>query len=390
MIKNIKVTDKQGNLIGTTYPKRAKGLVKNGRAEYISGCEIQLNTHAPIANDTEDKNMSKVINFNAREFRFDKRCDNNVGSRFFITDCFGEGTEVFEIGNWGWDWTQIVCEKQLEKNTDYIFRFAMTGGICDTRDETSQFVICPVAEDEDISAAWENRYTYSLAQSEYKPALSKRWGSGFIRIYEIPFNTYDCERFAFAFIAMHAAAKIFPAKELSAYADFEDLSCDEYYAQRTNNLYGGCPKSSCYCSDGANMSFNNTNMSESELAETLSNLGDGCNVQLQNVNIYSVENGACLNIGGQSDGSNFDLSNANLTSRALSMLVCKLGDGCIVCLNNANVTAEGIDNMYSVGNKSDGVNIDLNNAKLPGAVVNLIKSKLGDGCNLDLSQAEIL
>ena len=85
MIKNIKVTDKQGNLIGTTYPKRAKGLVKNGRAEYISGCEIRLNTHAPIASDTEDKIMSKVINFNAREFKFDKRCDNNVGSRLFIT-----------------------------------------------------------------------------------------------------------------------------------------------------------------------------------------------------------------------------------------------------------------------------------------------------------------
>lgn len=387
MIKNIKVTDKQGNLIGTTYPKRAKGLVKNGRAEYISGCEIRLNTHAPIASDTEDKIMSKVINFNAREFKFDKRCDNNVGSRLFITDCFGEDTEVFEIGNWGWDWTQIICEKQLERNTDYIFRFAMTGGICDTHDETSQFVICPVAEGKDISAAWEDRYTYSLAQAEYKPAISKRWGSGFVRIYEIPFNTYDCEKFTFIFIAMHAAAKIFPAKELSAYADFEDLSYDEYCAQRTQNLYGGCSESS-FSSDGSNMNLDNTNMSENELAETLSNLGDGCNVQLKNVTIYSAE-GEYFDIGFMSDGSYFDLSNANLTSRALSMLVCKLGDGCNVCLSNVNVTAEGIDNMYSVEKKADGVNIDFINAKIPRAVVSLINSKLGDGCNLDLSAADI-
>ncbi|WP_124099756.1 hypothetical protein [Ruminococcus sp. Marseille-P6503] len=389
MTKNITVTDRHGNLIGTTYPKRAKGLVKNGRAEYISGCEIRLNTHAPIANDTEDKIMSKVIDFNAREFNFDKSCDSNVGSRLFITDCSGENTEVFEIGNWYWDWTQIICEKQLEKNTEYVFRFAMTGGICDTRDETSQFVICPIAEGENISSAWENRYAYSLAQAEYKPTLSKRWGNGFIRIYEIPFNTYDCERFAFVFIAMHAAARIFPAKELSAYADFEDLSCDEYYAQRAQNFsYGGCPGGSFNCSDGANMNFNNSNISENELAEALRSFGDGCDIQFQNVNICSSQ-GDHPDIGYMSDGSNFDFSNANLTSKAVSMLVSKLGDGCNVCFANVNVTTEGIGNMYSVGHKADGVYIDLANARIPRAVVNLINSKLGDGCNLNLSGADI-
>ncbi len=36
MEKNVSVIDGSGRLIGTTYPKRAKGLVKSGRARYVS------------------------------------------------------------------------------------------------------------------------------------------------------------------------------------------------------------------------------------------------------------------------------------------------------------------------------------------------------------------
>lgn len=40
--KNITVVDKQGNIYEATYPKRAKGLVKNGRARFISEDTICL------------------------------------------------------------------------------------------------------------------------------------------------------------------------------------------------------------------------------------------------------------------------------------------------------------------------------------------------------------
>ena len=40
MTKNVSVIDESGRLIGTTYPKRARGLVKNGRARYAS-CETE-------------------------------------------------------------------------------------------------------------------------------------------------------------------------------------------------------------------------------------------------------------------------------------------------------------------------------------------------------------
>ena len=35
MTKNVIVVDEQGNEYGATYPKRAKGLVKNGRARFV-------------------------------------------------------------------------------------------------------------------------------------------------------------------------------------------------------------------------------------------------------------------------------------------------------------------------------------------------------------------
>ena len=42
MTKNIEVVDEQGNVYGATYPKRAKGLVKNGRARFVGENRICL------------------------------------------------------------------------------------------------------------------------------------------------------------------------------------------------------------------------------------------------------------------------------------------------------------------------------------------------------------
>ena len=74
--KNVVVTDINGKRIGATYPKRAKGLVKNGRAEYASDCEKctirMLDTHKPTVDNTEVNNMSKVIDFDPRDFKADK------------------------------------------------------------------------------------------------------------------------------------------------------------------------------------------------------------------------------------------------------------------------------------------------------------------------------
>lgn len=56
--KNIIVVDEQGKQYEATYPKRAKGLVKNGRARFIDTNKICL---VCPPNNTEDNNMSDAI-----------------------------------------------------------------------------------------------------------------------------------------------------------------------------------------------------------------------------------------------------------------------------------------------------------------------------------------
>ena len=60
--KNIVVVDEQGNFYESTYPRRAKGLVKNGRARFINENTICL-VSLPNQN-VEDNFMSDNVNVN--------------------------------------------------------------------------------------------------------------------------------------------------------------------------------------------------------------------------------------------------------------------------------------------------------------------------------------
>lgn len=57
MTKNVTVLDENGNILGTTFEKRAEGLIKKGRARRVSDTEICL---APSASITEE-NMSEEL-----------------------------------------------------------------------------------------------------------------------------------------------------------------------------------------------------------------------------------------------------------------------------------------------------------------------------------------
>ena len=58
--KNIIVVDEQGNEYEATYPKRAKGLVKNGRARFVDENKICL--ACPPDKILEEEKMSNNIN----------------------------------------------------------------------------------------------------------------------------------------------------------------------------------------------------------------------------------------------------------------------------------------------------------------------------------------
>ncbi len=235
--KNVIVTDEFGNRIGLTYPKRARGLVKKGRAEYAANDRIRLlkGAYDPPVNDTEDFKMSNVINFNAGEFKFDTNvqsmdgspCVINAGSRMFLTDFKGENVQVFEIGDWQWTWSQIKCTEQLEPNTDYLFRFAVTGGLNDTGNGVSHFI---VMQDKN----WEDRLEYPLERSRFKPVLSKRCNGEWLRVYEIPFNSGESGTVTFMFNAQHFVETIMPAYENEAYADFEDITYEQLWQEIQN------------------------------------------------------------------------------------------------------------------------------------------------------------
>ena len=242
MEKNVVVTDMNQNQIGVTYPKRAKGLVKRGRAEFVGDCEIRLlQTSAATVisnlNITEEQPMLKQIQFCARDFKFDPDCRSNAGQRVMVsTD--DTVTELFEIGDWTWNWTQIIRDVETEPQSDYIFRFAMTGGHNDSKDEICQVMVFPEGE-------WEERYVYPLEKSRFRPVLSKRLDESkagcdtFLRVYELPFSTGEHTRFRIMLVAQHCVARFFPAKEFSAYADMEDQTWAEWYDARMARLHSG-------------------------------------------------------------------------------------------------------------------------------------------------------
>ncbi|MDE6746726.1 MAG: hypothetical protein K2J72_08825, partial [Oscillospiraceae bacterium] len=119
---------------------------------------------------------------------------------------------------------QIRCEKQLEPNTDYVFRFAVQGGVNHTGDGQSRFI---VVQDKN----WEDRLEYPLERSRFKPTLSKRTESGLFRVYEIPFNSGESGNITLMFNVLHFIEVIMPAKELEAYAELEDYTYDRWWQE---------------------------------------------------------------------------------------------------------------------------------------------------------------
>ena len=131
MPKNITVIDMQGNVYEATYPKRAKGLVKKGRARFVDENTICL---ACPPDQTEERNMS--ANRNNAELiniidRILERIDqiNGDSERFYqkLEDMTGMTTEPElallqrmigerEITNRS---VLMLLEKMLDKFADY-------------------------------------------------------------------------------------------------------------------------------------------------------------------------------------------------------------------------------------------------------------------------------
>lgn len=187
----------------------------------------------------EEKRSYNVLYFNAREWTFNKACEDNVGSRSFMNGPDGELAEAFTIGNWDWNWTEIRTKQLvLTKNTPYLFTFWLNGGENDRNDEVCRFEVI-------FNSDYESRYTYNLNRSFIRPV--KRLNGW--ELYEIPFITGDNEYTELRFVAQRAYMTVMAAKDKSAYDGLPDTA-DEFEdvrPQRHNIVFGdGWPTNTWY------------------------------------------------------------------------------------------------------------------------------------------------
>ena len=378
MEKNIIVTDRNGKVIGSTYPKRARGLVKNGRAEYVSDREIcLLHTHPPAVDNktTEVNTMSKTIDFNAREFRFDETCqslDNtpvNAGQRAFVTMSFGNA-EVWEIGDWQWTWSQIKRKITLEKNTDYSFSFSMEGGICSTDDAVTVAHIVPKGN-------WEERYTFLLDHNKFMPEVCVLDGKELLRSFVLPFNSGEYEEWVIILAAHHAVTRFFAPVSYETVSRMQSVTYQQFVGGEISE-----EKSSNGAVSDVNMAVENCTFDESGFVRKLTAIGAGCNAGFENDTVKPDALPAELDAGVPAEGCNLAFENCTVTSRAMSLIISKLGNGCNICMENVTVTEDGFDDLVDIGEEIEGANIALENVTLPKAFIDLFYDKMGDTSTL--------
>lgn len=232
--RTVRIISADGETAGFTYPKRARGLVKKGRAQFVNNFEIRMNVSD--GNDISEEHTMEFDNnntvqnaqppvtrlyFSAREWGFNKDCSNNVGYRSFMQGPDGVVAEAFMIGDWGWNWTEITSKTLiLQKNTLHTFVFWLNGGENDSNNETCRFEVI-------FNNDYENRYTYNLNRNFIRP-LRKINGW---ELYEIPFMTADNEYTQLRFVAQRAYMTVLAAKDPEAYAELSDV-LDEFEGER--------------------------------------------------------------------------------------------------------------------------------------------------------------
>ena len=237
--QTVRVWDEQGAVIGYTYPKRAKGLVKKCRAEFVSDKEIRLNKQCPTYENMEDnemdnenivQNKTNFITVNPREW-----CKNpcagsqTVYDRFMISNPLFQEVEsapgmveVLSVGQWAWRGASYVINgfQELEPRTEYHLVFWLNGGENDRSDETCQLQI--LFSDNNITASTDgfmDGLCFRLNRGYIKPLKKyKGW-----ELYDIPFTTTDARYTQCQFVADRAPMALMSAERLDTYKAMPDV-----------------------------------------------------------------------------------------------------------------------------------------------------------------------
>lgn len=238
--QTVSVLDEQDTVIGHTYPKRARGLVKKRRAEFVSDNVIRLYRQCPTYANMEDKEMDQTNFITVHPTVWRKNPDGahkTVSDRFMISNpLFGAVAnapslvEVLSVGTWDWDYHSYVTNgfQELMPNTEYHFVFWLNGGENDRSNETCQLQI--LFTDDNITASnreFAQGMCFRLNRGYIKPLKKyKGW-----EYYDIPFTTTQARYTQFQFVADRAPMALMDAGEPDLYRDLQDVP-DPYEKRR--------------------------------------------------------------------------------------------------------------------------------------------------------------
>ncbi|MDE5825070.1 MAG: hypothetical protein K2H91_10390, partial [Lachnospiraceae bacterium] len=131
MTKNIIVVDEHGKKYGTTYLKRAKGLVKQGRARFLARNMLYL--ACPPEQNLEDKGMSEQTMENMAT---EKESMEQEGSKYSIEYCL---EQIERIGHQTEELNQVITElRQMENGSSCEAKAMALGNIVECRETTNQ------------------------------------------------------------------------------------------------------------------------------------------------------------------------------------------------------------------------------------------------------------
>ncbi len=231
--QTVSVINADGSGAGATYPKRAAGLVKKGRAQYVNDFVIRLNNVSDDVNEISEEfkmsnntNTANYIFFEPKRWQKHPDVESTVYDRYFINSVFdNELIEIVTIGDWQYNWSEITCGMlSLEKNTEYHLVFWLNGGENDISNEICQLQVMFTDSNLTVPRSdWESKLVYKLNRSFIAPIKHyKGW-----ELYDIPFTTTDKEFTQLRFVAQRAPMSLMTAKEPDFYDELVDIP-DEY------------------------------------------------------------------------------------------------------------------------------------------------------------------
>ncbi|MDO4155918.1 MAG: hypothetical protein Q4D37_03945 [Oscillospiraceae bacterium] len=261
MPKNVMVQDAAGHTIGSTYLRRAKGLLKSGRAVLVDDHTIQLRASAQNAAAPENKkeqNMEQEILFCAKAFyqKSETGC-----SLLTMGDANGESMEVWELDGEAAP-AVIIAELQQLPLTDYVLRFAVLGSAA------SEILRCTIKTAADTK-------TYALEQGRYQPQYSRKTADGtLLRVYALPVQTDADGAVTVEMMAKQAAVQVLPIQPESVYAALPPYDYSDWKQETAS-------------ANKAVINLANAKLPKSALLQILANCGEQADVNLENADIYN-------------------------------------------------------------------------------------------------------